>query len=139
MSAFGSEATLRTTTGALRYYRLSRLEELGLGPVSRLPVSIKVLLEGALRHAEVSAGSGESPERAAADVMALAGWADPETAGRSVLFRPSRLVLQDFTGIPALLGLAAMRGAVQRAGGDPERVDLGLPTDLVIDLSLIHI
>ena len=136
MSAFGSEATLRTATGALRYYRLSRLEELGLGPVSRLPVSIKVLLEGALRHAEESAGSGESPERAAADVMALAGWADPETAGRSVLFRPSRLVLQDFTGIPALLGLAAMRGAVQRAGGDPERVDLGLPTDLVIDHSV---
>ena len=136
MSAFGSEATLRTATGALRYYRLGRLEELGLGAVSRLPVSIKVLLEGALRHAEESSGRGESPERAAADVMALAGWADPAAAGTSVAFRPGRLILQDFTGIPALLGLAALRGAVQTAGGDPARVDLGLPTDLVIDHSV---
>ncbi len=136
MSAFGSEATLRTATGALRYYRLGRLEELGLGAVSRLPVSIKVLLEGALRHAEESAVNGESPERAEADVIALAGWADPDAAGSSVAFRPGRMVLQDFTGIPALLGLAAMRGAVQRAGGDPERVDLRTPTDLVIDHSV---
>ena len=145
LSAFGSEATLRTANGALRYYRLSRLEELGLGAVSRLPVSIKVLLEGALRHAEESAGQvaapdraaaeRASPERAEADVMALAGWADP-AADTSVAFRPGRLVLQDFTGIPALLGLAAMRGAVQAAGGDPARVDLGIPTDLVIDHSV---
>ena len=136
MSAFGSQATLRTATGALRYYRLSRLEDLGLGAVSRLPVSIKVLLEGALRHTEESSGRGESPEHAGADVMALAGWADPEAAGSSVAFRPGRLILQDFTGIPALLGLAAMRGAVQTAGGDPARVDLGIPTDLVIDHSV---
>ena len=136
MSAFGSEATLRTTRGPLRYYRLSRLEELGLGPVGRLPVSIKVLLEGALRCAEQSASNGHSPERAASDVVALAGWAGPATAGGSVAFHPGRLVLQDFTGIPALLGLAAMRGAVQRAGGDPAGVDLRVPTDLVIDHSL---
>ena len=136
MSAFGSEAALGTATGALRYYRLSRLEELGLGAVSRLPVSIKVLLEGALRYAEQGSANGESPEGAAADVMALAAWAEPDTAGRSVAFRPGRMVLQDFTGIPALLGLAAMRGAVQRAGGDPHQVDLRVPTDLVIDHSL---
>lgn len=136
MSAFGSEATLRTATGALRYYRLSRLEELGLGAVSRLPVSIRVLLEGALRHAEQGAVNGESPERAEADVVALASWTGPDAVGGSVTFRPGRMVLQDFTGIPALLGLAAMRGAVQRAGGDPEQVDLRVPTDLVIDHSL---
>ncbi|MDE0654750.1 MAG: aconitate hydratase AcnA [bacterium] len=136
MSAFGSEAALRTATGALRYYRLSRLEELGLGAVSRLPVSIKVLLEGALRYAEESLANGESPEGTAADVMALAAWAEPDTGGGSVAFRPGRMVLQDFTGIPALLGVAAVRSAVQRAGGDPERVDLNTPTDLVIDHSL---
>ncbi|MXV91540.1 MAG: aconitate hydratase AcnA [Acidimicrobiia bacterium] len=136
MSAFGSEATLRTATGALRYYRLSRLEELGVGAVSRLPVSIKVLLEGALRHAERRAVNGGSPEGAEAEVVALASWAGPDAAGGSVTFRPGRMVLQDFTGIPALLGLAAMRGAVQSAGGDPERVDLRVPTDLVIDHSL---
>ena len=136
MSAFGSKAALGTAAGALRYYRLSRLEELGLGAVSRLPVSIKVLLEGALRYAEESSADGESPEVAAADVMALAAWAEPDTGGGSVAFRPGRMVLQDFTGIPALLGLAAMRGAVQRAGGDPHQVDLRVPTDLVIDHSL---
>ena len=136
MSAFGSEATLRTAAGTLRYYRLSRLEELGIGAVSRLPVSIKVLLEGALRHAEETSVSEESSERAAAEVMALARWADPATAGGSVAFRPGRLILQDFTGIPALLGLAAMRSAYARAGGDPEQVDLHTPTHLVIDHSL---
>ena len=136
MSAFGSQATLRTATGALRYYRLSRLDELGLGPVRRLPVSIRVLLEGALRHAEEAPAAGGSPERAVADVTALAGWANPDAGGESIAFRPGRMVLQDFTGIPALLGLAAMRGAVQRAGGDPTRVDLRTPTDLIIDHSV---
>lgn len=136
MSGFGSTSTLRTAAGELRYYRLGRLEELGLGPVNLLPVSIKVLLEGALRHAEARTHNPASAERAAADVMALAGWASPESAGRSVAFRPGRMVLQDFTGIPALLGLAAMRAAVQRAGGRPEQVDLCTPTDLVIDHSV---
>ena len=133
MSPFGSEASLSTAGGAVRYHRLSRLEELGLGPVSRLPVSIKVLLEGALRHAE--AGGGDRTG-AAADVMALAAWTGPAGTGGSVAFRPGRLVLQDFTGIPALLGLAAMRSASTRAGGDPEQVDLHIPTHLVIDHSL---
>ena len=133
MSAFGSEASLSTDGGAVRYHRLDRLEELGLGDVGRLPVSIKVLLEGALRRAEEEGGDQAG---AAADVVALAAWSGPLGAGGSVGFRPGRLVLQDFTGIPALLGLAAMRSASARAGGDPERVDLHIPTHLVIDHSL---
>ena len=133
MSAFGSADTLQTTAGAVRYYRLSRLEELGLGTVGQLPVSIKVLLEGALRHAEQVSDATADP---ASDVQALAGWGDAPIAGRSVAFRPGRMVLQDFTGIPALLGVAAVRSAVQRAGGEPARVDLSTPTDLVIDHSL---
>jgi len=133
VSTFGSEATLGTAAGAVRYYRLSRLEELGLGAVSQLPVSIKLLLEGALGHAEQDSDTAEDPAR---DVQALAGWAGAPSEGRSVAFRPGRMILQDFTGIPALLGVAAVRAAVQRAGGDPQRVDLCTPTDLVIDHSL---
>ena len=159
MSAFGSQATLDTAAGAVRYYSIDRLEELGLGDVGCLPVSIKVLLEGALRHAEEGAGGGDvtgggadapgsvaagrtsggvpdAAEGAVADVSALAGWGGPSAAGGSVAFRPGRLLLQDFTGIPALLGLAAMRSALVRVGGEPERVDLATPTDLVIDHSL---
>ena len=133
MSAFGSEASLSTAGGTVRYHRLDRLEELGLGAVARLPVSIKVLLEGALRHAEAE---GVDKTGAAADVVALAAWSGPAGAGGSAGFRPGRLVLQDFTGIPALLGLAAMRSAYARAGGDPGQVDLHTPTHLVIDHSL---
>ena len=133
MSAFGSAGSLETTAGAVRYYRLNRLAELGLGAVEQLPVSIKVLLEGALRHAEQAPAATGGP---ASDVEALAAWGDARIAGNSVAFRPGRMILQDFTGIPALLGVAAVRRAVQRAGGDPEHVDLCVPTDLVIDHSL---
>ena len=137
MSAFGSEATLETAAGSVRYYRIDRLEELGLGAVGCLPVSIKVLLEGALWRAEESAGAmPDASADAIADVVALAGWGRATAAGTSVSFRPGRVILQDYTGIPALLGLAAMRSALGRAGGDPQRVDLRVPTDLVIDHSL---
>ena len=137
MSAFGSEATLDTAAGSVRYYRIDRLEELGLGAVGCLPVSIKVLLEGALWRAEESAGAvPDASADAIADVVALAGWGRATAAGTSVSFRPGRVILQDYTGIPALLGLAAMRSALGRAGGDPQRVDLRVPTDLVIDHSL---
>ena len=135
MSGFGSESVLRTAAGEVRYYRLESLEDLGLGPVSRLPTSIKLLTEGALRHAEQDPGAADAADRAG-DVQALAGWADRRTGGVSVAFRPGRMILQDFTGVPALLGLAAMRSALRRAGGDPQRVELRTPTVLVIDHSV---
>jgi aconitate hydratase len=133
VSAFGSATSLSTAAGVVRYHRIARLEELGLGAVGRLPVSIKVLLEGALRWAEAEADEATG---AAADVMALASWRGPTGDGGSVGFRPGRLVLQDFTGIPALLGLAGMRSALARSGRAPEVADLHTPTDLVIDHSL---
>jgi len=133
VSEFGSVAGLETAAGAVRYYRLGRLEELGLAAVAELPVSIKILLEGALRHAEEAPAGAGGP---AAGVEALAGWGAATPPGTPVAFRPGRMILQDFTGIPALLGVAAVRAAVQRAGGDPARVDLCTPTDLVIDHSL---
>lgn len=126
---FGSLATLDTAAGSVGFHRLDRVPELGLGAVDRLPVCIKVLLEGSLRQA--AAGFGTE-----ADVVALAAWPDRPDPARAVAFRPDRLILQDFTGIPALIGLAAMRSALARRGGDPRSVDPVVPTVLVMDHSL---
>ena len=127
--SLGSEAVLETAAGSVRFHRIARVAELGLGEVDRLPVSLKVLLEGSLRRA----AGGLAAE---ADVAALAGWPGTIEPGRAVSFRPDRLILQDFTGIPALIGLAAMRSALHRSGGDPALVDPVVPTVLVMDHSL---
>ena len=128
-SGFGSLATLNTTVGPVGFHRLDRVPELGLGAVDRLPVCLKVLLEGSLRQA----AAGFDTE---ADVAALAAWPDRSNPARAVAFRPDRLILQDFTGIPALIGLAAMRSALAHRGGDPRSVDPVVPTVLVMDHSL---
>ena len=128
-SSLGSVAALDSAAGSVRFHRIDRVTELGLGAVDRLPVSLKVLLEGSLRRA----AEGLATE---ADVVALAGWPDTIEPGRAVSFRPDRLILQDFTGIPALIGLAAMRSALHRAGTDPSAVDPVVPTVLVMDHSL---
>ena len=129
MTGFGSLATLDTAAGPVEFHRLDRVPELGLGAVDRLPVCLKVLLEGSLRQA----AAGFDTE---ADVAALAAWPDRPNPARAVAFRPDRLILQDFTGIPALIGLAAMRSALARRGGDPRSVDPVVPTVLVMDHSL---
>ena len=125
----GSEAVLETAAGTVRFHRIDRAAELGLGAVDRLPSSLKVLLESALRRAESGLG-------AEADVAALAAWPASIEPGRAVAFRPDRLILQDFTGIPALIGLAAMRSALHRGGTDPSLIDPVVPTVLVMDHSL---
>ena len=125
----GSLDTLDTAAGPVGFHRIDRVPELGLSAVDRLPVCLKVLLEGSLRQA--AAGFG-----AEADVAALAAWPDRPNPARAVAFRPDRLILQDFTGIPALIGLAAMRSALARRGGDPSSVDPVVPTVLVMDHSL---
>ena len=129
MTGFGSLATLDTAAGPVGFHRLDRVPELGLGAVDRLPVCLKVLLEGSLRQA--AAGF-----RTEADVAALTAWPDRPNPARAVAFRPDRLILQDFTGIPALIGLAALRSALARRGGDPRSVDPVVPTVLVMDHSL---
>ena len=128
-TGFGSLAALDTAAGPVGFHRLDRVPELGLGAVDRLPVCLKVLLEGSLRQA----AAGFDTE---ADVAALAAWPDRPNPARAVAFRPDRLILQDFTGIPALIGLAAMRSALARRGGDPRSVDPVVPTVLVMDHSL---
>ena len=121
--------TLPTQAGDLAIFRLDRLEGDGVGPVSGLPFSVRVLLEAALRHLD---GYQVREE----DVRALANWraADPEAI--EIPFKPARVVLQDFTGVPSLVDLAALRSALGRVGGDPTRIEPVIPADLVVDHSV---
>ena len=110
-------------------YRIQKLEEEGVAPVSRLPYSIRILLEAALRQCD-------GYEITAEDVERIARWS-PETAGKEEIpFKPSRVVMQDFTGVPAVVDLAAMRDAIVELGGDPRAVNPLIPVDLVIDHSV---
>ncbi len=108
----------------LRYVPLSQA-----GDVARLPTTVKILLEGVLR----AAANGNAAER---DATALAKYPAAAPADASVPFRPSRILLQDYTGVPAAVDLAAMRAAMQRAGKDPARIEPLIPVDLIIDHSV---
>ena len=125
--AFGTRAELLP---GISYHRLDALAERGIGEVSRLPVTLKILLENSVRNAAASwVRDG--------DVEAIAGWDGVVSAtDRERAFMPARVLLQDFTGVPAVVDLAAMRSAVARAGGDPMRIDPQVPVDLVVDHSV---
>lgn len=110
-------------------YRLDSLEKAGLGSVSRLPVSIRVLLESVLRNCDDFAFTQEH-------VRKLAGWQPTVAEREETPYKPARVVLQDFTGVPAVVDLAAMRDAVKRLGADPARINPQIPCDLVIDHSV---
>jgi aconitate hydratase len=126
---FGARATLQTRLGTVQVWRLAKLVEQGLADLDRLPFSIRVLLENLLRHAGGGIVNAE-------DVTALAAW-NPRAAGaRELPFMPARVILQDFTGVPAVVDLAAMRSAMVRMGGDPARINPLVPVDLVIDHSV---
>ena len=124
----GARSRVETLSGPVELHRLAWLTERGIGDVSRLPHTVKILLENLLRRAgtrDVSDG----------DVRALAGWPAP-APDANLAFMPSRVLMQDFTGVPAIVDLAAMRSAIARAGGDPERVDPLVDVDLVVDHSV---
>ena len=126
---FGALTTVDLSEGPTSFYKLSRLEEEGMiDSLDRLPFSIRVLLENTLRHA---GGSYVSDEH----VHAVARWS-PTNAGADVPFMPTRVVLQDFTGVPAVVDLAAMRDGLEALGGDPNRINPVVPADLVIDHSV---
>lgn len=129
MDPLGVRDTFDSSYGAVDFYSLPKAEELGLGNISRLPFSIKVLLESVLRKVDGQLVSEE-------DVRSVAGWSPDEGSDREIPFIPSRVLLQDFTGVPAIVDLAAMRSAVQRLGGDPSRINPLIPVDLVIDHSI---
>lgn len=127
---FSARDTFDTGDGEAGIYRLSKLEELGLTKVEQLPFSIRVLLESCLRNCDGYVVSED-------DVKSLAAWADSKgTAKVEVPFKPARVVLQDFTGVPAVVDLAAMRSAMERLGGDPNKINPLVPADLVIDHSV---
>src|SRR5579859_2105816 len=128
IEAVASRATLRVGD---RSYAYHRLDAAGVSDLTRIPYTVKVLLENMLRHA--ASGSGLVT---AADVRALAGW-DPANAGEYELpFMPARVILQDFTGVPCVVDLAAMRDAMGEMGGDPALINPLVPADLVIDHSV---
>ncbi len=123
-----ARATLRVGDSEYGYYRL---DAAGVPEVARLPYTVKVLLENMLRHAASGSGLVDAD-----DVRALAAW-DPSAPGEYELpFMPARIILQDFTGVPCVVDLAAMRDAVAEMGGDPSRVNPLVPADLVIDHSV---
>ncbi len=126
---FGARATFETGSGTAVMYRLNRLEEEGVGTVSRLPCSLKVILEAILRRCD---GPGALTD----DVSDLVRWQATQPSSRELPFVPSRVLLQDYTGLPAVADLAALRSAMQRLGGDPRRINPITQVDLVVDHSV---
>ncbi|MEP7288157.1 MAG: aconitate hydratase AcnA [Chloroflexota bacterium] len=128
-NSFGARATFDTGSGEAYYYRLSRLEEMGIANIARLPFSIRVLLESVLREAN-------SFEITDDDVTNLAQWNAKAPIQREVPFKPARVILQDFTGVACLVDLAVMRDAMQDLDGDLKKIQPLIPVDLVIDHSV---
>ena len=130
--SFASRSALRVGNDTYEICRLDAIERAGIGTMSRLPFSLKVLLENLLRHEDGRFVSAD-------DVRALAA-GDPSSASsaaeREISFMPARVLLQDFTGVPAVVDLAAMREAMRTLGGDPKKINPLLPAELVIDHSV---
>src|SRR6187549_1632259 len=132
MTALDSFKCLRPLkVGSKTYaiYSLAAAEKNGLKGISRLPFSMKVLLENLLRHED-----GRSVTKQ--DLQAVAQWLKTKTSEREIPFRPARVLMQDFTGIPAVVDLAAMRDAMKALGGDPKKINPLVPVDLIIDHSV---
>ncbi len=126
---FGAAKTITTPLGKLKVFDLNALTEAGVGDVSRLPYSIRVLLEAVLRNVDGFAITEEH-------VHALANYNAKDVGEQEIPFKPGRVVLQDFTGVPAVVDLAALRSAMHRLGGDVQKVNPLVPCDLVIDHSV---
>jgi aconitate hydratase len=127
-NSFAAAGTLRVGGISYRIFRLEALERAGLTNLSRIPFSIKILLENLLRHEDGRVVKAD-------DIEAAARW-DGRPAPREISFMPARVLLQDFTGVPAVVDLAAMRDALKAVGADPRRANPLLPADLVIDHSV---
>ena len=126
---FHARHTFDTGSGKAGIYRLSKLEAAGLGAIGKQPFSIRVLLKAVLRNCDGYLVTE-------ADVKALANWNAAAPAKVEIPFLPARVVLQDFTGVPCVVDLAAMRSAMKRLGGDPKKINPLIPVDLVIDHSV---
>ena len=131
-SDINSFNTLETLTVGSEHYQIFNLSKLQVqfGDLSRLPKSLKVLLENLLRFEDQLTVKSEH-------IQALAEWLNNQTSEQEIQYRPARVLMQDFTGVPAVVDLAAMRAAVAKAGGDPEKINPLSPVDLVIDHSVM--
>ena len=135
MTAFGTDTlkTRRSLSAAGKsydYYSLEAAAEAGLGDISKLPFSLKVLLENLLRWEDGRTVTVD-------DVKGMAGWIENRRSDREIAYRPARVLMQDFTGVPAVVDLAAMRDAMVSMGGDPQKINPLSPVDLVIDHSVM--
>jgi len=130
LNSFKSRRTLTVGTKSYIYFSLTAAEKNGLGGISRLPYSLKVLLENLLRHED-----GQTVK--ASDICAFAEWLKTRTSDREIAFRPARVLMQDLTGVPAVVDLAALRDGMRALDGDPEKINPLAEVDLVIDHSVM--
>ena len=128
-NTFGARSSLETGTGKVTYYKLDQLTRENVADISRLPFSIKLLLESILRNE-----NGVDVTRD--DVIRLAKYNPESPARNEIPFKPARVLMQDFTGVPAVVDLAALRSAMARIGGDPQKINPLIPVELVIDHSV---
>ena len=129
VDSFGTRKVLTVDGESYDIFRLDQLEKAGFKNVSRLPVSLKVLLENLLRQED-------NHHVNKADIEALANWNAKVKSEKEIAFMPARVLMQDLTGVPAVVDLAAMREAMKRLGGDPKKINPLAPVDLVIDHSV---
>ena len=130
LDSFKCLRPLKVGSKTYAYYSLPVAEKNGLKGISRLPFSLKVLLENMLRNEDGRTVTKE-------DIQAVAQWLKTKTSDREIAFRPARVLMQDFTGVPAVVDLAAMRDAMKMLGGDPKKINPLVPVDLVIDHSVV--
>ncbi len=130
LDSFKCQKTLKVGAKTYVYYSLPTAEKNGLKGISKLPYSMKVLLENMLRNEDDRTVTK-------ADIVAFSKWASKKTLEHEIAFRPARVLMQDFTGVPAVVDLAAMRNAMKTLGGDAEKINPLVPVDLVIDHSVI--
>ena len=128
MNSFGSQSTLKVGNKSYEIFRLNALEAKGLS-LRRLPYSLRVLLENLLRQEDGKSVTAD-------DIEFLAKWQAKAEPAREIAFMPARVLMQDFTGVPAIVDLAAMRDAMKQLGGDPEKINPLQPAELVIDHSV---
>lgn len=129
-NSFSAYKTLTVGSKEYTYYSLPEAEKNGLEGTSRLPFSLKVLLENLLRYEDNHTVNAD-------DVSAVKTWLETKTSTREIAYRPARVLMQDFTGVPAVVDLAAMRDAVAKLGGDPQTINPQVPVHLVIDHSVM--
>jgi aconitate hydratase A / 2-methylisocitrate dehydratase len=131
LDSFKSKRTLTVGSKTYTYFSLSAAAENGLGDVSRLPASLKVLLENMLRHEDGKTVTKE-------DILAFKSWLENKGGvSHEIAYRPARVLMQDFTGVPAVVDLAAMRDAAQKLGASADAINPQVPVDLVIDHSVM--